>query len=84
MDATDVVFHIPRLRIPRLEVHYSHLADFGLKWNRHIHAKLSRWLDGHILENGVGEILSLPWRSISGIEGRHKVSGMAAEREETA
>lgn len=84
MDATDIMFHIPRLWIRSLKVHDSHLADFGLKWNRHIHTQLSRWLDGHILQNGVGEVLSLSWRSISGIEGINNISWVAAEREKAA
>jgi hypothetical protein len=84
MNATDIMFHIPRLWIRSLKVHDSHLADFGLKWNRHIHTQLSRWLDGHILQNGVGEVLSLSWRSISGIEGINNISWVAAEREKAA
>lgn len=82
--ATDIVFHISCLRIPRLEVYDSHLVDLGLKWYRDIHTQLPRRLDGHILQDDVGEVISLPWHSMSGIEGRHKVPGMAGEGEETA
>lgn len=79
LNVTHVMSHIPCLRIRRFEVHDSHLADFGLKWDRHIHTQLSRRLDGYILQNGVEEVLSLSWRSVSGIEGSHKISGMAAK-----
>lgn len=82
--ATDMVLHIPCLRIPRLEVHDSHLIDLGLKWYRDIQTQLPRRLNGHILQDDIGEVISLPWNSISGIEGRHKVPRMTGEREETA
>ena len=77
------MFHIPRLRIPRFEVYNSHLVDLGLEWYRDIHTQLSRGLDGHILQDDVGKVISLPWYSMSSIEGRHKVSRMAGEREKT-
>ena len=78
-----MVFHIPRLRIPRLEVYDSHLVDLGLKWYRDIHTQLPRRLNGHILQDDVWEVISLFWHSVSAIEGRHKVPRMAGEREET-
>lgn len=80
----DMVFHIPRPRIPRFEVHDSHLVDLGLKWYRDVHRQLPRRLDGHILHDHIGEVVSLPRHSIPGIEDRHKVPRMAGEREESA
>ncbi len=35
--ATDIVFHIPRPWIPRLEVHDTHLAELGLEWYCNVH-----------------------------------------------
>lgn len=81
---THMVFHIPRPGVPRLEVHDSHLVDLGPKWYRDVHTQLPRRLDGHILQDDVGEVVPLPWHPIPGIEGRHKVPRMAGEREETA
>ena len=78
-----MVFHIPCLWILRLEVYDSHLVDLSLKWYRDIHTQLPRRLDGHIMQDDVGEVISVFWHSISAIEGRHKVPRMAGEREET-
>lgn len=79
-----MIFHIPRLRILRLEIHNSHLVDLGMKWYRDVHTQLPRGLDRHILQDDVGEVIPLPWHSMWGIQGRHKVPRMAGEGEEAA
>lgn len=62
-----MVFHISRPRIPCLEVHDSHLIDLRLEWYRDVHTQLPRRLDGHILYDDVGEVISLLWHSMPGI-----------------
>ena len=83
-EVTDIVFHIPRAWISRLEVHDAHLVDLSLKWYRDVHTELSRRLDRYVLQDDIGEVAFLPWHSMPGIEGRHQVPRMAGEGEETA
>lgn len=81
--ATHMVFHVPRPRIPRLEIHDSHLVDRGLKWYRDVHAQLPGRLDRHVLQDHVGKVVSLPRHPISGVKGSHKVTRMAGKGEES-